>query len=283
MARTDSPKGDNSSDSSKKVARAARAGQTAGTPGKEQRELGFPLALAAVIVVGIALVAFARANRDTTSLTPTFGDHWHIAYGIYDCTTDSFLPNLADPQTPNSGIHTHGDGVVHLHPRGSDATGNNAQLKQFLDATRTEINDDSELTFPDRDSLAEGVTCDGESAVLQVARFAPFTQELVSVTTEDVEDYRFLEDQEAITIALAPLGAEIPPPPQENIDQASAASPFVLATDGLGDINNLDGTTDDTSTVGFDDDGNLVDADGNILIPAEELNASTEGDEDSDN
>lgn len=282
MARTDSPKDDNSSDSSKKVARAARAGQTAGTPGKEQRELGFPLALAAVIVVGIALVAFARANRDTTALTPTFGDHWHIAYGIYDCTTEDFLPNLADPQTPNSGIHTHGDGVVHLHPRGSDATGNNAQLKQFLDATRTEINDDTELTFPDRDALVEGVMCNGEPAILQLARFAPGTQELVSVTTENVEDYRFIEDQEAITLALAPAGAEIPPPPQANIDQASAASPFVLGTDGLGDINNLDTDAGEDSTVGFDADGNLVDGDGNILIPANELNAETE-DSDEDN
>ena len=171
--------------------------------------------------------------------------------------------------------------MVHLHPTGSNATGNNAQLSVFLDATRTEINDDSELTFPDRDSLVEGVMCDGEPAVLQLARFAPFTQELDSVLTENVADYRFTEDQEAITIALAPLGADIPPPPQENIDQASAASPFVLGTDGLGDINNLDATTDDTSTVGFDDDGNLVDADGNILIPAEELNATTDEDEDN--
>ncbi len=277
MARTDSPKDDSSSDSSKKVAKAARAGQTASSSGQDQRDLGFPLALAAVIVVGIALVVFARQNRDTTALTPTFGDHWHVAYGIYDCQTDSFLPNLQDPQTPNPGIHTHGDGVVHVHPTGSNATGNNAQVKVFLEAARAEINDDSELTFPDRDALTEeGTTCDGEPAILQIARFAPFTQELVEVTTVDIEDYRFLEDQESITIALAPLGADIPPPPQANLDAASAASPFVLGTDGVGDIGNLDAGTD-TSNVGFDDDGNLVDGEGNILIPADDL--VIEGDE----
>ena len=169
MARGDD-KDTRASDSSRKVARAAKVGQAGGTTGREQRELGFPMAMAGVIVAGLALVAFSWNARDVAALEPGFNDHWHVAYGIYDCRTDSFLPNLADPRTPNSGIHTHGDGTIHIHPSSSEATGNNAQLKRFFEATRVELTDDT-MSFADRDSIdEEGAECDGEPAVLQVVR-----------------------------------------------------------------------------------------------------------------
>ena len=56
-------------------------------------------------------------------------------------------------------------------------------------------------------------------------------------------------------------------PPQEAQDTASAASPDVLDTTGL---NTLDLGGDNTIE-GFDDDGNLVDTEGNIIIPAAEI------------
>ena len=281
MARSDNSKTPRASDSSKKVAKAAKVGQSAGSSGREQRELGFPMALAGVIVAGLALVAFSWNARDAQALTPNFDDHWHIAYGIYDCRTEAFLPNLADPQTPNSGIHTHGDGVVHLHPRSSDATGNNAQLKRFLEATRTEISDDAVLSFPDREALDEdGAECDGEPAILQVVRFDPGSDVIESRFTEDLVDYRFQQDQERVVIALAPAGADVPPPPQANIDAAAASSPFVLQTDGLDDVDL--GGTESPGDIGIDEDGNLVDGDGNILIPADELEADGDDGEGGD-
>lgn len=262
-------KSSSQSESSKKVASAAKAGQgSAASVGKEQRDLGFPLALAAVIILGVALVVFARANRDTSALSPSFGDHWHTAYGIYDCTIDGFQPNLDDPQTPNSGIHTHGDGVMHIHPQGSDATGRNAQLIRFLDATRTEINDDTEMTFPDRPTLTEeGVSCDGQDVVLQIVRFPPGGDTPSEIVTENLTDFRFLEDGERVVIALAPFGADIPLPPQDALDAAGGASPDVL----------------DTSTLTVDEDGNLVDADGNIVISSDDITGSdTDADVDTE-
>jgi len=71
-------------DSGRKVARAARAGATGGTG--ERRALGFPLALALVVILGVALVAFARSGREATA-APRLGDHWHTAYDIYVCDT----------------------------------------------------------------------------------------------------------------------------------------------------------------------------------------------------
>lgn len=260
MARSDSSKNP-ASDSSKKVAKAARAGSTpSAAVGREKRSLGFPMALTGIIVAGIALVAFAWNARDVEAFSPSFDDHWHLSFGIYDCTIEDFLPDLADPGTANAGIHTHGDGVIHLHPFSSSATGNNAQLERFLEATRSDISNDERMTFRDFEALEEGVQCDGQDAILQVARFAPGATTPTEVITEDLLDFRFREDQEGVVIALAPAGADIPPPPQSSIDAASAASPNILRTDGLEQLN------DDLTGQGFDENGNLLDGDGNLVL-----------------
>lgn len=260
MAPEETSKSKSASASSSKVAKAAKAGQTPGaSAGKEQREIGFPIMMAAVVFLGVALIVFARSSRDVEALEPAFGQHWHLGYGIWDCTTESFLPDLEDPQTANSGIHTHGDGVVHIHPYSSTATGRNARLIRFLEATRTELSD-SEMSFPDRPALSEeGAVCDGEPAILQVARFAPGESVASEVITENLSNYRFSADQEGMVIALAPEGSEIPPPPASSTEAAAASSPNVLRTDGL---TSLPGT----SGAGFNDDGNLVDADGNEVL-----------------
>ncbi len=216
-----------------------------------------------IIIAGIALVAVSWNARDVEALTPTFDNHWHVAYGIYDCTTEDFLPNLVDPATTNAGIHTHSDGVIHIHPFSSSATGRNAELIRFLEATNTEIRDDAELTFRDREALTEeGTQCGGEDAILQVARFAPNGTEPSEVITENLNDFRFTRDQEMVVIALAPAGADIPAPPQANIDAAAAASPNILRTDGLNDL----GTS---GAVGANEEGIILDQDGNPLLDDE--------------
>ena len=71
-------------------------------------------------------------------------------------------------------------------------------------------------------------------------------------------------------IALAPLGADIPPPPLANIQAAQGSSPDVFRTDGLAGLDNVD-------AVGFDNDGNLRDANGNLLLDdaGEPININT--------
>ena len=77
--------------SAKKVARAARAGGTR-RPG-QRRNLGFPILIAAVVVIGVSLVVFARSNREATaaprSQANEESDHWHAALGVYQC--DHFI------------------------------------------------------------------------------------------------------------------------------------------------------------------------------------------------
>ena len=218
-----------------------------------------------IIVLGTALVAFSWQARDVEALSPSFNDHWHLPYGIYDCTIDGFQAPLVDPQLANSGIHTHSDGVVHLHPFSSTATGNNATWSVFLEATTAQFDGDEALTFTDRPALAAGVECNGEEAILQVARFAPGADTPEEIFTEGLEDTRFTSDQTGYVIALAPAGFDIPAPPADAVAAAEASSPNVFDTFGLDSIEDQL----DAAGIGFNEDGNLIDAEGEEILDAD--------------
>ena len=120
--------------SSKKIARAARAGGRAS--GVRQRNLMFPAAIGAIVLAGSAMVALAwNDHRDKASSVPPVAnqDHWHgfeqdlqvrgeglIFYVIdiqlylarkIDLAPPADLPNASDPgfdrQSPpvSQGVH----------------------------------------------------------------------------------------------------------------------------------------------------------------------------------
>lgn len=195
--------------SAKKIARAEKALSSSGP--SERRQLGYPAAVALVIVLGLALVVFARATRDAEA-SPTLQDHWHAAYGVWDCVTESFLTPFQSEFDPE-GIHSHQDGLIHIHPFTSSVTGKEAKLAVFLDAMGASLSE-SGLELPGGATLESGVECNGEKAIMQVIRWenAFIGGEPTNVFTTSLEDVRFLNDEEAFTIARAPEGSEIPLP-----------------------------------------------------------------------
>src|SRR4051794_10910205 len=131
--------------SAKKVARAARAG---GSHTGQRRQLGFPVAVGLVIILGLLMVTFARqsnqAAADSTN-PPKRGDHWHASYGIYIC--DRFITDVADNGEDKLGVHTHQDGLIHIHPFSTAAAGKQANLGKFFDQTGMKVTD-SEIKLP---------------------------------------------------------------------------------------------------------------------------------------
>src|SRR5213592_5137587 len=105
----------------KKIARAQRAGGGRRSGGPKGRSLLYPVSVTLVIVLGLGLVLFAKSRRQSSDdATPPVAnvDHWHAAYGIYNC--DAFEPAIQVKTDPD-GIHTHGDGVIHIHPFNSNS------------------------------------------------------------------------------------------------------------------------------------------------------------------
>jgi hypothetical protein len=221
--------------STKKVQRAARAGGrvSSGQP----RGLLFPGVLTLVIVLGVALVVYARHDRLQEDLggVPQLEDHIHQAFGVNVCgewKTD--IPEFES----EIGIHTHGDGVMHIHPFSQLGVGANATLGRFFKNVRDEGHfdvaiTDSKLDYLD-DTVEEGKTkCEGvDDPELRLAYWkdASDPSALPDVITGDFNDRRLEDDGGAITIFYGDSDADIPMP-------LSAANLAALgAADGSGAV-----------------------------------------------
>src|SRR3954463_12393636 len=126
------------SSSTKKVARASRAGGRGRA--SRQRSLLFPATMGIVAVLGVALIFVAKGDDKADATPPTVTDHWHAAFALYECDAFSSVV-LADTRGDQVGIHTHQDGVIHIHP-GPTAAGADATLGKFFDEVGLKMSDD---------------------------------------------------------------------------------------------------------------------------------------------
>ncbi|HTN80712.1 MAG TPA: hypothetical protein VMK16_13625 [Acidimicrobiales bacterium] len=196
--------------SSKKVARASRVG--GGGKVSQQRNLTFPVTIAVILVLGLSLVIFAsRNNKATADDTQPIAnvDHWHTAYGIYAC--DAFLDPL-QVQTDPEGIHTHADGVIHIHPYVSSSAGKNATLQVFADATGLKLSD-TKIDVPGVGSFKNGDDCNGKPATWKVAVWQTEEATTPRIVTSDFGKIHFDNDRMLMTLAFVPDGTDIPKPP----------------------------------------------------------------------
>ena len=160
------------------------------------------------------------------------------AYDIYVCTdanAGTWRSKVLNENDPN-GIHTHGDGLIHVHPFNSLASGDDAVMGEFFSSFGAI--DDTSITLDNGETIIEGFDCGGQPAVLKVARYdAQDRDREPEVSTEGLADVRFIKNLEAFTIAFLPVD-EVPPPPRperftflESVDPRAIESevPFVDA------------------------------------------------------
>lgn len=254
--------------SSKKVARAARAGGSRRVG--QRRHLGFPALITLVIVAGVLLVVFAREDRDATA-APRFGatappgDHWHAAYNIVIC--GAVQPGLNDAKPDTSGIHSHGDGVIHIHPFTRGFAGPNARMSAWFDIVGLELGDDR-IVLPDGTTFEDGKDdCDGENANLRVAVWDSAADALAGedpsrIVDDDFGDLRFRSDREAYTIAFGPEGEEIPAPDNiatlDNLSDVAPPEDSTTTTSGEDDADDAGDEGDSSSTTTGDPDGSTT-------------------------
>jgi hypothetical protein len=188
--------------STRKAAKLAQRGK-----GRKVRFQGgtvFPMAVALVLVLGMALIAYSRQTQPAADDSPpTIEDHWHAAYGFYLCDDWYQLSGnleqltsagtLASTDFARTGVHSHDDGVIHWHAYTGAATGRNAVLDVFLDNYGIELDNDT-LKFDDLaivtansqfppangvdplEEYVEGETqCNGEDAELTVKAWDSYT------------------------------------------------------------------------------------------------------------
>ncbi len=189
--------------------------------------MGFPVMVALVVVLGALLVFWARTDREATS-APRVGDHWHSAYDVYVC--DTFRSKIVLETDPN-GIHSHGDGLIHIHPFNKLASGRDAVLGEFFAAFGGFI-DDQSFMLDTGETVVEGFDCGGEPAVLKVARFdADDLSREPEILTEDLANLRLLKNREAFTIPMVPESVDPPAPRAERLSFLDTVDPNLLQSD----------------------------------------------------
>ena len=114
-------------------------------PKRRGGSFGWNMGIALVAVVGIALLVWTVAGRrDQASAAPRAGnpttgeagDHWHASLdanvcGVWLPPAPQFETEAGNPQI-RVGIHSHADGLIHIHPFNSSESGSHATVGRFL-------------------------------------------------------------------------------------------------------------------------------------------------------
>ncbi len=136
--------------------------------------------------------------------------HWHAAYVVRICD-DVLAPfdSDADPL----GIHSHGDGLIHIHPFFEESGFERATLDLFADAMGFSL-DTGELTLPGGGTWRDGDLCNGVPGRVYVDRWVdPAPQGAVERIFADPGGIGFAADGELYQIAFAPVDAPPVVPP----------------------------------------------------------------------
>lgn len=184
--------------------------------------------VAVVVLIGAGAVGILATQRESNvDVAPrALIDHWHGALLIHDCGTD--LPFATTDNDPD-GVHTHGDGLMHVHPFNTAASGKNATLETYFIATGATLTDTLYTPGPSESPipLDESQDCAGEPSELVLAYWEdPQAAEPSQVLTENLAAFQIVKDDYAITVARVPVGtdpADIPKSPLvDQIEQLGA-------------------------------------------------------------
>ena len=176
-----------------------------------------------VVVLGLALVAYARQSEPGTGSTASASEISYAAYGFYKC--DGFLGNLVAPADEKSDntqyrLTSSTPGVMEWRPAGLPRY--RAKLGVFLDAYGISL-DTKQLTFPKDQNNGESfkmsdLKCKDDQgkevqAQVQVIVWDSFDNQ--NDNKKYITDFRNIKidkDGMAVTIAVAAPGASIPIP-----------------------------------------------------------------------
>jgi hypothetical protein len=182
-----------------------------------------------VVLLGVGLIVYGKSHRAEANTTPPLANaqndpsgngHWHAAYAFYIC--DKEVPYI-QVETPNEvdgipvGIHTHGDGVIHIHPFSTGSSGRNAKLGKFADGAGWKISDTS-LEIPEgKYKNGDECTINGkkEPGKVKVAVWETRNAAKPVIYTSAFKNIRFTANEMLLTIGFVPDGVDLPKPKSE--------------------------------------------------------------------
>jgi hypothetical protein len=160
-----------------------------------------------IVVVGVIAVILSRGSAGETAPIAN-QDHWHAALGVDVCGT--WLPNAPAFEeragtSIQAGMHSHADGLMHIHPYSSDEAGKHATVGQFLKEGGWSVST-SQLKVWDGKTHKNGEKCGGKAAKV---RFTVNGKE----RSGNPSSYH-PKDGDVVALAFLPEGKKIGTPPQ---------------------------------------------------------------------
>lgn len=186
-------------------------------------------ALAVIIVAFVAIAVVTLSDRGSADTPPqpgnpttgAAGDHWHAAIGANVCgewlSNPETFETAADNPNVRVGIHTHGDGFMHIHPFTKSEGGDNATVGRFLGyggwgASEDSLslwtgpaNDSNKTDWSDGDKCAPGSQFAGQKGVVKWSVDC-------KDRTGDPSDYK-PHDGAVVALAFLPKSEDIGTPP----------------------------------------------------------------------
>lgn len=210
--------------------------------------LGFSIAIAVVIALGILGIVLSRGSDTASAVGPDIGEHWHAALGINVC--GEWKPNTPQYEAA-TGIHSHGDGFIHLHPGSRAGSNERATVGLFLDQAGEAISDKA-IQLADGTDLKNGNECPNLDKKAGKVRWS------VNGKEKKGDPSRYVPaDGDVIALAFLPAGEEIGVPPVASAGQGPTDIPGAqpqqqIPQDLLDQINSqttvTSGPTTDSST-----------------------------------
>jgi hypothetical protein len=190
----------------------------------------FYATLAVVVVAGLVGIVLTRTSGQAAAVAPQppssanpAGDHWHAAFAVNVC--GEWLPYPAVFETeagnPNirAGIHTHGDGFIHIHPFTPQEGGTNATLGRFFDYGGWSVSESSfnVWTGPSFDKTktqwSNGDRCPNAASEAGKGKPGQVVFEVNCKSTSGNPSDHLLKDQQVLAIGFLPKGQEMGAPP----------------------------------------------------------------------
>lgn len=194
--------------SAKKVARVARSSSVSGAGGRDRIKLGFSAVIVVVMLLGVILVGWSRASRDTGPAGPDGSEVWTATYGVYVC--DGFVPTLG--------------GEISTSPLNPDGPDGRSSLGTWGPTADFEFTSNA-ITLPDGTRLSDGFDCNGVPGELSVTTWAPGASADAGLSrTSGFDIVRFNESGESFTFAVAPADTAIPQPADTPVSTVTLGS-----------------------------------------------------------
>jgi hypothetical protein len=153
---------------------------------------------AALSLAVVSVLVATALQADTVTSPPQLGDHWHALYEYYVCGEKQ--PNA--PTWEGSGVHTHGDGIIHIHPFETYSEGRGARLVKWFEYGGGLLTNDSINMPGSSTTYRNGDECpDGSVGIIQV--YVTSAETGIAERLDDWSEY-IPQDGDRIAIGFGP-------------------------------------------------------------------------------